>query len=117
MTGLPSAASVPSKAASASSKPCLALLSLLVTNTSAGSMPTARDGLADPLLVAVHLRGVDVPVPGPQRLGHRLGGVFRRDLEHAETQLRDLDAIVQLDGRHGAHRASLHSPHGCLTIR
>jgi hypothetical protein len=55
--------------------------------------------LPDALLVAVHLRGVDVPVARVERLAHRLRGVLRRDLEDAEADLGDLDAVVEPDAR------------------
>ena len=47
------------------------------------------DRLADALLVAVHLGGVDVPVAGLERLAGDLRGVLRWDLEDAEAELRD----------------------------
>jgi len=56
------------------------------------------DRLADALLVAVHLGGVEVPVADVQRLGHRLQGVLRRHLEDAEPELRDGRAVIQGQG-------------------
>ena len=60
----------------------------------------AGDGLADALLVAVHLGGVDVPVADLEGRGHGLGGLLRRDLVDAEAELRDSHAVVQVDGRY-----------------
>ena len=46
----------------------------------------AGDGLADALLVAVHLGGVDVPVADLERGRDRLGGLLGRDLVDAEAR-------------------------------
>src|SRR5215216_6742396 len=51
--------------------------------------------LADLSLVAVHLRGVDVPVAYLDGLSNRLCGVFGLDLKYPETELRDGVSIVQ----------------------
>ena len=59
--------------------------------------PGLADGQADLALVAVHLRGVDVPVADLERRGRGLDGVLGLDLEDAEAQLGDLDAVVQGD--------------------
>ena len=60
-------------------------------------------GLTDTRLVAVHLGRVDVPVADPQRLRSGVLGQVRRDLEDAESELRDLYAVVQGDGRSIGH--------------
>ena len=65
--------------------------------------PGVTDRLADALLVAVHLRGVDVPVAGLERLRGDPGGVLRRDLEDAEAELRDRVAVVQGQVRNNSH--------------
>ena len=62
---------------------------------------------ADALLVAVHLRGVDVPVAGVEGRAHRLRRLMRRHLEHPETELRDLHAVVQSDRRNLSHAGGL----------
>ena len=62
--------------------------------------------LAHLLLVAVHLRGVDVAVADLERLRHRLRGVGRVDLEHAEAELRDGRAVMELDAGNGHTRHS-----------
>ena len=59
--------------------------------------------LADPLLVAVHLRRVDVPVADLERGAHRLRGLGRLDLEDAEPELGDRATVVEVDRRYGAH--------------
>src|SRR6185437_3887339 len=74
--------------------------------------PGLRDGLADLLLVAVALRGVDVPVAGLQRRHHGLDRVLRLDLEDAEAELRDLLAVVQRDVRYRGHDRSHSSSDG-----
>ncbi len=61
------------------------------------------NGLADALLVAVHLRGVDVAVADLEGLQRRILRLGRRNLEDAETELRNLDAVVQCDGGHSGH--------------
>ena len=53
------------------------------------------DGLSDLLLVAVPLRGVDVPVADPEGLADRLYGVFRLDLPNPETELRNDVAVIE----------------------
>ena len=55
------------------------------------------DTLTDTLLVAVHLRGIDVAVADVQRRLHRCRGLLGRDLEHTEAQLGDLGSVVQFD--------------------
>jgi hypothetical protein len=52
------------------------------------------DGLADLLLVAVHLSGVDVAVADIEGFPHRIRGVIGLDLEDSETELRDGVAVV-----------------------
>ena len=64
------------------------------------------DGLADLLLIAVHLGGIDVPVPRLQGRSHGPGGVFRLDLKDTEAELWDLLAVVQHDERYCAHGIS-----------
>src|SRR3954451_14832604 len=59
--------------------------------------------LADLLLVAVHLGGVDVSVADLEGRQCRLLGAFRLDLEDTETQLGDLDTVVQRDVWYGGH--------------
>src|SRR5690606_27118156 len=61
------------------------------------------DAFGDAALIAVHLRGVDVPVSGVQCGTHRGGGLVRRDLVDPETDLRDLGAVVERDGWNGGH--------------
>ena len=68
-----------------------------------------RDGLPHLGLVAVHLGGVDVPVPGLERRAHGGRRVLRLDLEDAEAELRDGLAVVQRDVRNGTHGKN--SPH------
>ena len=63
------------------------------------------DALADPALVAVHLRGVDVAVARLERLLHGPGGVPRCDLEDPEPELRDGPAVVEPDAGGAAHRS------------
>jgi hypothetical protein len=60
------------------------------------------DGLAHLGLVAVHLGGVDVPVPGLERRAHRHHRVLRLDLEDAEAELRDGLTVGQRDVRNGS---------------
>src|ERR687896_99014 len=60
-------------------------------------------GLADLLLVAVHLCGVDVPVPYLEGLADGLCGVPRLDLEDPETELGDGVAIVECDVGNRVH--------------
>ena len=67
------------------------------------------DGLADALLVAVHLRGVDVPVADLEGGGHRRRGLRRRDLEDAEAELGDGGSVVQGD-RGNSHDCSYPLP-------
>src|SRR6476660_5033493 len=64
------------------------------------------DGLADLLLVSVHLGGVDVPVADLEGRERRVLGLLRVDLEHPEAELRDLDAVVEGDVRYGGHACS-----------
>src|SRR6201996_7979637 len=61
------------------------------------------DGVAYFGLVAVHLGGVDVPVPGLERRAHRGRRVLRRDLKDTEAELRNGLAVVQPDIRNGSH--------------
>ena len=57
------------------------------------------DRFADALLVAVHLRGVDVAVSDLECGQSCFTRVLRRNLEDSETQLRDGDSVVQCDVR------------------
>src|SRR5882757_1802075 len=66
-----------------------------------------RDGLADTLLVAVTLGGVDVPVAGLEGLQHGLRGLIRWDLEDPEAELRDVNAVVQSDVGYLNHASNL----------
>jgi hypothetical protein len=68
------------------------------------------NGLPHPLLVAVHLGGVDVAIARFECELDRAGGLGRGDLEDAEPQLRDGGAVVQLDRGNGAGR---HVPECC----
>ena len=68
--------------------------------------PARADRLADTVLVAVHLRRVDVAIAGVERVRHRLRRLGRRDLEHAEPELRNRVAVVQ--GRFSERRPSRH---------
>jgi hypothetical protein len=70
------------------------------------------DGLAHLGLVAVHLGGVDVPVPGLEGRAHGGRRVLRLDLEDAEAELRNGLAVVQRDVRNGTHAKN--SPHRLL---
>ena len=67
------------------------------------------DALTDLLLVAVHLGRVDVAVADVERGPHRVDRLLRLDLEHTETELRDLDAVVEGDewDCHGTPFASM----------
>jgi hypothetical protein len=65
------------------------------------------DRLADLLLVAVHLRGVDVPVAHLERRQGRVLGLLGLDLEHPEAELGDVDTVVQGDARYAGHGAPL----------
>ena len=65
------------------------------------------DGLADLLLVAVHLGGVDVPVADLERRERGVLGLLGLDLEHPEAELRDLDTVVERDVRYDGHAAPL----------
>jgi hypothetical protein len=57
--------------------------------------------LADRLLVLVGLRRVDVPVAGLNRVHDAAGAVGGvGDLEDAESQYRDFDAVVQFKFLH-----------------
>src|SRR4051794_26471581 len=69
--------------------------------------PGLRQRLADALLVAVHLRGVDVPVAGVEGRPYRLRRLLRRHLVHPEAELRDLHAIVEPDVRNLCHACGL----------
>ena len=64
--------------------------------------PAGGDRLADALLVAVHLRGVDVPVAHLDRLPGDLRRPVRRHLEHPHSELGDRRAVVesQVGDRH-----------------
>ena len=56
------------------------------------------DGGAHPLLVAIGLGGVDVPVADLEGLEHCALGLLGRGLEDAVPDLRDDDAVVDSDG-------------------
>jgi hypothetical protein len=79
------------------------LLSLLVTYTSARSIPVVANALPDTRLVLVHLGGVDVAVADLQRGLDGFGRLIRVDLEYTEAQLRDCRAVVEFDRRYVAH--------------
>lgn len=68
------------------------------------------DGDADLLLVLVHLRRIDVSIADLERSCHCLDRLFGLHLEYPESQLRDLDAIVELDRGHGHEVAHLLVP-------
>jgi hypothetical protein len=53
--------------------------------------------VADGFLVAVGGGGVDGPVAGGEGVGDDLLGLLVGDLEHAETEDRHLDAVVERD--------------------
>ena len=72
--------------------------------------PACADRLADTVLVAVHLRRVDVAIAGVERVRHRLRRLGRRDLEHAEPELRNRVAVVQGRSGNGSHLAILPEP-------
>ena len=61
------------------------------------------DTLPDLALIAVHLRGVDVAIADVQRGPDGLGGVIGVDLVHAEAQLWDARAVVELDAWETGH--------------
>jgi hypothetical protein len=65
-----------------------------------------RDALADELLVAVRVRGVDVAVPGVEGVADTLDGVVTLDLPGTETDRRHMDAADSGRERdaHAAHR-------------
>ena len=75
-----------------------------------------RDRVADALLVAVHLRGVDVAVAGLEGLLDGPCGLLRRHLEHAEAELRDRRVVVEGHGRDSAWKRSCQGrQHDCAT--
>ena len=55
------------------------------------------DCLADTLLVLVRRGGVNQPVTRFDRCPHRLDHLVRGHLEHAEPDLWDRDAVVEVD--------------------
>ena len=65
------------------------------------------DSLTDFLFIAVHLGGVDVPVPNLERRTHRRGRLIRFYLEYAETQLWDGVAVVERDRWDRTHLCDL----------
>ena len=67
------------------------------------------DRRPDALLVAVGGGGVDVAVAGRERFLDHLLGLLGRDLEDAEPELGDLDAVVQ---RQGGNRSTVMRPLG-----
>ena len=80
-----------------------------------------RDGLTHAALVAVALRGVDVPVPELQGeaddLGRLLGVLagwlaVRRHVQGAEADLRNRRPVVQGDARAGGHGLDVLLEHG-----
>ena len=72
--------------------------------------PGRANGLADPVLIAVHLRGVDVAIADLERVHHRLRRLGRRNLEHAESELRNRMPVVQRDRGYRCHAAILPEP-------
>ena len=56
---------------------------------------------ADGHLVEVGVGGVDMPVPGLDRLGQVLGDLGRGHLEDAVAQGRDRKTVVHGEGPHG----------------
>src|SRR5215210_47414 len=70
-------------------------------------------GLTDLLLVAVHLRGVYVPVADLEGLAHRPCGVLRLDLEDPETELRD--GVTVVEGDAGDYTQSRLTPSSVVT--
>ena len=64
-------------------------------------MPLLPRAAANRFFVLIGGGGVDVPVPGLQRLGDHLFGLVGGYLVDAEPEDRDLDAVVQRDGLHG----------------
>src|SRR5580693_6077295 len=67
------------------------------------------NGLAHLGLVAVHLGGIDVPVPGLECRAHGGRRVLRLNQEDAEPELRNGLTIVQPDVRNGSHERTLPS--------
>ena len=65
--------------------------------------PGLEDALADFPFISIHFSGVDVPVTDVEGSLHRRGGFLWLDLEDAETKLRDVRAVVQLDCGNVAH--------------
>ena len=61
-------------------------------------MPGGGDRVADALLVAVHLCGVDVAVADLEGVAHGGGCFVRGDLEDAEPELGDGRLVVELEG-------------------
>jgi hypothetical protein len=61
----------------------------------AALQPGSSDRLPHFLFVAVHLRGVDVPIADTQRLAHRGTSLSRDDLEDSEAELRDRMTAVE----------------------
>lgn len=75
-------------------------------------VPALQPGIAHPLphglLIAVDHRRVDVAVPGLEGPGHRLaGGLPVRGLEDAQSQLGNINPIVQ--GDHGVGDVFTHT--------
>lgn len=64
------------------------------------------DALADFLFISVHFGGVDVPVSDVERRLDRRGRLVGLDLEHPETELWDLDTVVEFDRGNLAHGIS-----------
>ena len=54
------------------------------------------DALPDAALVLVHLRGIDVAIADVQRRLDGLGGVVGVDLKHAEAELWDACAVIEV---------------------
>ena len=79
---------------------------LVVTKTSSRLMPEARRPFADLAFVAVHLRGIEMPVALPQRGRHRLDahGLLQRHRPHAD---RGNARAVDLDSRDHAELLGL----------
>ena len=82
-----------------------------MTKTSSRRTPGGGDRRPDARLVAVGGGGVDVPVADRQRLLDRLLRLLGRDLEDAEPELGDLDAVVQSIERLGTGNVDLYLIH------
>ena len=63
--------------------------------SAAGEAGERTDGVAHPGLVAVHGRGIKVPVAGSEGHGHQPCRVGRGNLVEPEAQLVDQHAVVE----------------------